>query len=197
MTLFEYEEIANLLHTHDDGDNPHFIDGGEWHYIQYPKEKNINLLKNLKSQNLLPDEVNICDCGIGLATTMYDFYLQSKEITGHKFTFSGIEKWRPYIDYLNSNLIQYWNDELVVIESDIMDINYSDYNFIYFFQPFKIARKAMPFYRHVLATARPGTLIFGIDQFNVSMYGGDYVGLEELFYNCERVKCGEWTLLRK
>jgi hypothetical protein len=195
--LDNYYLKASKLETHKDGEIQQFIESSEWHYIQYPLGRNVDLLKNLNSIGLLEKNVNICDCGIGLGTTMYDLYLQSKEIKDLKFTFTGIEKWKPYIDYFNDNLSVYWDNNLKIIHSDIIDCDYSNWNFIYIFQPFKTAGKTMPFYKRVLETAKPNTLIFGIDQFNVMMYGEKYEGLIELFKKTEKINCGQWTLLRK
>ena len=135
--LIEYWQVTQGLDCNADSSKKEFIESGEWSYIPSDLEKTIFLLKRLEEVNLLPKELNICDCGIGLGTTMFDLYLQSKEFEHIKFTFTGIEKWKPYIEYLNDNLIKYWNNELTIIESDIMDQSYHSYNLIWFYQPFR------------------------------------------------------------
>jgi len=67
-----------------------FDQDGEWHYVESNIEDNIFLFKRLDEVGLLPDKVNVCDCGVGYGTILYDLYLQSKEFTGKEFTFTGI-----------------------------------------------------------------------------------------------------------
>jgi hypothetical protein len=93
--LIEYLQIAYNLNDEVNKNLEEFFQAGEWHYIQADIETNIFLLKRLNEVGLLSDEVNICDCGIGLGTILYDLYLQSKEFD-NKFTFTGIEKYKRY-----------------------------------------------------------------------------------------------------
>jgi hypothetical protein len=73
-----------------------FDKDGEWHYVESSIEANILLLKRLESRGLLSDKINLCDCGIGYGTILYDLYLQSKEFINKEFTFTGIEKCDDY-----------------------------------------------------------------------------------------------------
>jgi hypothetical protein len=114
----------------------------------------------------------MCDCGIGLGTVLYDLYLQSKEFD-NKFTFTGIEKYKRYTDPLRTHLLKYWNDELNIIEDDIMNVDYSNWNFIYFYQPFKVSDKAIKFYLKVIEEVKPGTIIIGLNHFQVQTYGDE------------------------
>lgn len=195
--LIEYWTTANEINCNSDGTNQKFIDSGEWHYIPYNLEKNIFLLKRLESSGLLPNVVHICDCGVGLATTLFDIYLQSKEIKNKKFSFTGIEKWEPYITFLKKNLIEYWNDELTLIHDDIMNQSYEKWNFIWFYQPFKVSDKAMNFYSKVITEVRPGTLIFGLDTFNMMSYGHQIPGLIDSFLKLKMHKLDDTILFQK
>lgn len=169
--LIEYWQVTQGLDCNADSSKKEFIEAGEWSYIPSNLEKTIFLFKRLEEVNLLPKELNICDCGIGLGTTMFDLYLQSKEFENIKFTFTGIEKWKPYIEFLNTNLLKYWNSELNLIESDIMNHNYDKYNLIWFYQPFRQSDKAVNFYKKVILEAQPGSIIFGLNQYQVVTYG--------------------------
>ncbi len=136
-----------------------WVNSDEWHYIQSNLERNILILKRLEEKNLLKDTNNIIDCGIGLGTALYDLYLQSKDLQNKKFTFTGIEKWKPYLNYLNENLLYLWDNQLKLINEDIMNIDYSDYNIIYIYAPFKDTTKLFDFYQKLANEIQPGSLI--------------------------------------
>ena len=190
--LIEYLQIAYNTPVNDN--LTEFFEAGEWHYIQSDLETNIFLLKRLDEVNLLPDEVNLCDCGIGLGTILYDLYLQSKEFD-KKFTFTGVEKHKRYIDDLNTNLIHYWNDDLDLVHDDIMNHEFSHYNFIYFYQPFKVADKAIKFYLKIIEEAQPGTIIIGLSHFQVQTYGHE--NLINLFNKLKCHKIDDIILFQK
>jgi hypothetical protein len=62
---------------------------------------------------------------------------------------------------------------LNLIEDDIMNVDYSNWNFIYFYQPFKVSDKAIKFYLKVIEEVKPGTIIIGLNHFQVQTYGDD------------------------
>lgn len=171
--LIEYLEIAYNILPEVNKDLNDFFEAGEWHYIQSDLESNIYLFKRLDEVGLLTNQINACDCGIGLGTIFFDLYLQSKEFPNNKFTFTGIERHDRYIDCLNNNLLKYWDSNLNLIHDDIMNINYSNYNFIYFYQPFKISDKAVAFYHKVISEAPEGAIIMGLNTFQVQAYGDE------------------------
>jgi hypothetical protein len=115
-------------------------------------------LKRIKERNLLREENNIVDCGIGLGFCLYDFYLQSKEID-LKFNFFGIEKYKSYLDCLKSNLIQFWNSELNLINSDILEQNFSNYNIIYTYGPFRSEKKQKELMDKISSEITSGSII--------------------------------------
>ena len=166
-SINDYLEASYNLQVTDSNE---FIESGEW-YIQSNIKNNINLLRNLQENNLLPDEVNMCDAGIGLGTILFDFYLQSKEFTDKKFTFTGIEKYKIYIDYLNNNLIKYWDNQLELIHDDIMNQDFSKYNFIYVYTPFRTSNKLMSFYLKIVNEMPKGGIVIGLDHYRIHTYG--------------------------
>lgn len=168
--LIDYLEISYNIIPHLNSNLEDFFESGEWHYVQSDLETNIFLLKRLKEKGLLPDEVNICDCGVGLGTVLFDLYLQSKELD-NKFTFTGIEKHDRYVDFLNKELIKHWDNNLNLIHDDIMNQDYSKYNFIYFYQPFKVADKAMLFYSKIINEAPKDSIIIGLNHYQIQTYG--------------------------
>ena len=192
--LIEYLEIAYNLNNQVNKDLEEFFQAGEWHYIQSDIETNIFLLKRLDEEGLLPHEINMCDCGIGLGTILYDLYLQSKEFD-NKFTFTGIEKYKRYTDPLRTYLLKYWNDDLNLIEDDIMNVDYSNWNFIYFYQPFKVADKAIKFYLKVIEEVKPGTIIIGLNHFQVQTYGDE--NLINLFKQLNFYKIDDIVIFQK
>jgi hypothetical protein len=164
--------LIKYLKTINDSEiDLNYFSEDEWCYIQSDLETNIFLFKRIDEIGILPDEINACDCGIGLGTVLFDLYLQSKEFPNKKFTFTGIEKYKKYIDFFNDNLIECWNGELNLIHGDIMDQNYSKYNFIYFYQPFKNSDKSMNFYSKIIKEAPKGAIIIGLDDFKINTYG--------------------------
>ncbi len=179
--LIEYINKTVELDYQSDRWSDEFKDSGEWHYIPSNLDDNIFLLKQLQELDLLPDEVNICDCGIGLGTIMFDLYLQSKEFSDKKFTFTGVEKHTKYIDFVKSDLMTYWDNQLELIQEDILQHDYSDYNFIYSYSPFNVADKLMTFYQRILDTVKPGTIIIGLDHYRIMNYGENYGDLIDKF----------------
>lgn len=192
--LIEYYIKANTLASELNKDTSSFKELGEWHYIESNIEYNIYLLKRLYEAQLLQPKVNICDCGIGLATIMYDFYLQSKEIP-LDFNFYGVEKWKPYYDSFNDHLSTYWNGDLTIYNCDITEHNYSSYNFIWIFTPFNIVSKLLPFFEKVIDEMPPGGIVIGIDHFRVMSYGSE--SLKEKFLQLQRYKLDEIWVLKK
>lgn len=131
----------------------------EWHYIMSNLEQNIFLFKRLKEKNLLKSEVKICDAGIGLGAALFDLYLQSKEIDDVNFKFYGIEKQTKYIQYLRENLIDFWNEELNIIESDISEEDFSEYDIVYSYSPYIEEEDLFNFYTKLKNEIKPGSII--------------------------------------
>lgn len=179
--LIEYINKTVELDYQSDRWSDEFVDSGEWHYIPSSLDDNIFLLRQLNELGILSDEVNICDCGIGLGTIMFDIFLQSKEFTNKKFTFTGIEKHTKYTNFVKENLLTYWEDKLDLIEGDILESDYSKYNLIYSYSPFNKADKLMSFYQRILETVKPETIIIGLDHYRIMNYGQDYGDLIERF----------------
>lgn len=149
-----YTKMNEVLINPEEG----FMKEIDFPYILSNIEQNIFLFKRLKERNLLRDENNIVDCGIGLGFCLYDFYLQSKEID-LKFNFFGIEKYKSYLDCLKSNLIQFWNSELNLINSDILEQNFSNYNIIYTYGPFRSEKKQKELMNKISSEITSGSII--------------------------------------
>ena len=157
--LLDYLSHARSLFTDFDGTRKEFVDADEWHYLPSELEQNIYLMKRLDERGLLNEENSVFDCGIGLATTMFDLYLQSKEIAGKKFTFGGVEKHERYTDYLNEKLIHYWEGNLNLVIGDIMDYDFSPHNIVYTYSPFKSPDKLRSFYEKLTNEISIGSVI--------------------------------------
>jgi hypothetical protein len=135
-----------------------YNEGNEFYNIVSNIEQNIFLLNRLNERNLLKEDNNMIDCGIGLGFTLFDFYLQSLSLN-QNFTFTGIEKQKVYVDYLKDNLLSFWNDELNLIEDDIMNHNYSDYNIVYSYTPFRSEKILNEFYNKLTNEVKSGSII--------------------------------------
>lgn len=195
--LIEYLEKADNSKEgfafYSDGNLPEFIDNDEWHYLISDMELNIFLLKRLENLGLLKKKNHICDAGIGLGTALYDLYLQSEDLTDKEFTFTGIEKSQKYIDFLRNNLIHFWNDNLNIIKSDLMDCDYSNYDIVYSYCPFKGELKLMEFYTKLVDELSVGSII--IEHRN---YGLGQNRVLERFYELEKIDLdGMWVFQKK
>jgi hypothetical protein len=132
--------------------------GNEFYNIVSNIEQNIFLLDRLNERNLLKENNNMIDCGIGLGFSLFDFYLQSLSLN-RNFTFTGIEKQKVYVDYLKENLLSFWNEELNIIEDDIMNHSYSDYNIVYSYTPFRSRKSLNDFYNKIVYELKSGSII--------------------------------------
>lgn len=179
--LITYFHKSKGLYTDFDGNKKEFIESNEWHYILSNIEQNIFLLKRLDERNLLKSENNICDCGVGLATALFDIYLQSKDLD-NKFTFTGIEKQKNYIDYLNDKLISYWEGNLNLIHDDIMNQNYSKYNIIYTYTPFQKVDKLKELYNKIVSEIAIDSILIENKNAGLGLHGVlmEIEGLEKI-----------------
>lgn len=135
-----------------------YNEGNEFYNIVSNIEQNIFLLDRLNDRNLLKENNNMIDCGIGLGFSLFDFYLQSLSLN-RNFTFTGIEKQKIYVDYLKKNLLSFWNEELNIIEDDIMNHSYSDYNIVYSYTPFRSGKSLNEFYNKIAYEVKSGSII--------------------------------------
>lgn len=134
------------------------VGDGEWLYIQSNIDQNIFLLKKLDNLGLIPDFGKVCDCGIGLGTAIFDIYLQSKEL-GKDYSFVGIEKQSKYVDYLIENLLDFWNEDLEIIQGDLMNQRYDDFDIVYSYTPFRDVEKLREFYLKVISEMSEGSIL--------------------------------------
>ena len=154
--LIEYYQIAKKFEI-----NEMFLsktEDGEWLYIQSNLDQNIFLMKKLDDMGLLTDSGKICDCGIGLGTAFFDIYLQSKQLEKNH-SFVGIEKQSKYLNYLTKNLLEFWGEDLQIIEGDLMEQKYDDYNIIYCYTPFRDIEKLRNFYLKVISEMKKGSIL--------------------------------------
>ena len=169
--LIEYFKKSKSLWTDFDGNKEEFQTSEEWHYILSNIEQNIFLLKRLEERDLLKSQNHVVDCGIGLGTALYDIYLQSKDFSDKSFTFTGIEKQKNYLDFLNQHLIEYWNNDLELIEDDIMNRDYSKFNIIYTFTPFQKLDKLKNFYNKVISEIEVGSVLIENKNSGLGLHG--------------------------
>jgi hypothetical protein len=158
--LVEYVQKSNALWTEFDDLRKELVDSDEWHYIMSNIEQNIFLLKRIEEKGyLVKESYSICDAGFGLGSALFDIYLQSKEFDKKKFYFTGIEKYTRYIDYFNQNLKSMWNNDIEIIIDDIMNQNFSKYDIIYSYSPYRSPRILLDYYNKLSSEIKPGSLI--------------------------------------
>lgn len=168
-----------------------FTDVGENYNILSDIDQNIFLLKKLDELNLLKNENHICDCGVGLGNTLFEIYLQSKEID-KKFSFTGIEKQNAYVDFLKSNLLHLWNDNLNIILDDLMNIDYQKFNVIYSYSPFNNRTQLKSMYQKIITEIGSGSII--IEHAN---NGLAHHNLLEEFVELEKIKLDYMYIFKK
>lgn len=181
--LVKYFQDSKTLWTEFDSSKPEFIQNEEWHYVLSNIELNIFLLQRLEERGLLKQENHICDCGVGLATALFDMYQQSKLFEdGKTFTFTGIEKQKVYIDFLKEKLLHHWEGNLTVIEDDIMNQDYSKYNIVYTYTPFKTTEKLSNLYNKIISEISPGSILIENKNAGLGLHGilTELVGIKKV-----------------
>jgi hypothetical protein len=157
--LARYWEICRGMFCDFDGGKREFLERGEWHYIPSQAEQNIDIFKRMKKAGILPsDGAKICDCGFGLGEALFDLWIQSKEM-GMSYSFSGIERHQPYIDYFREKLEPMWSGSISLIEGDIMSQDLSGYDMIYSYCPFKDMGRLIEYYSKIARETKPGTIL--------------------------------------
>lgn len=141
--------------------------------------------------NLLKEENHIIDCGIGLGNTLFEIYLQSKEID-KKFYFKGVEKQKVYIRFILDNLSHLWKDVLSLENNDIMNIDYSNFNIVYSYSPFNNHKQLKLMYQKIISEIKPGSII--IEHANKGL--GHFNLLEE-FNDLEKINLDYLYIFRK
>lgn len=129
-----------------------------WHYIESDAFKYKKILERLDEFKVLKEENHICDCGVGLGRTLFYFFQKTKEIN-KKFNFYGIEKEKHYIEIFERNLRKFWGSKIQIFNQDIMDHDYSKYNIVYTYTPFKSIENLKLFYTKVLNEIKPGSVL--------------------------------------
>lgn len=168
-----------------------FTDLDENYNIISNIDQNIFLLKKLKESNLLLEKNHICDCGLGLGLTLYEIYLQSLDLE-YNFQFTGIEKQPVYVDFIKNNLLHLWPKSFEIIQNDLMNQKYSEYNIIYSYSPFSKASKLFEMYRKITNEVKSGTII--IENANKGL---GHFNLLEKIDNLEKITLDDIFVFRK
>ena len=153
MEKKEYKERAKLK------SNDFVDETKEWHYIE-PKTTQFERIIT-KIINLYPDknDYKICDAGIGLGTMMYYFYIETKQFENNNFKFYGVEKYKEYVDFFDTKLKQYWDNNITIYIDDIMNHNYSDYDIVYLYAPFKKEGDLINLYQKIVDELKPNSIL--------------------------------------
>ena len=168
-----------------------FTNAGENYNILSDINQNIFLLNQMNQMNLLKEVNHICDCGIGLGNTLFEIYLQSKELD-KLFSFTGIEKQKVYFDFIKENLLHLWKDRLILKNDDLMNIDYSPYNIIYSYSPFNNYNQLKLMYNKISSEIESGSIV--IEHANQGL--GHFNLLEEI-EGLEKIKLDHTFVFRK
>lgn len=167
--LVEYYDITGTFKSDLTVDV--FSNVGEHYNVVSNIDQNIFLLKQLDEFGLLRETNMVCDCGVGLGNSLFELYLQSKEID-KEFYFSGVEKQKVYIDFMLNNLSHLWKDGVDLQNDDIMNVDYSRFNIVYSYSPFNNAVQLKSMYQKIISEISSGSIIIehsnrGLGHFNL------------------------------
>ena len=99
------------------------------------------------------------------------YYSIWKEFPGYDVEFWGIEKQKDYISFLNEKLIHYWDGNLNLIEGDIMNQDYSKFNIVYTYTPFKTFEKLHALYSKIISEVEPGSILVENKNAGLGLHG--------------------------
>lgn len=149
----EYKERAKLK------SNDFVDETKEWYYIEPETTQFEKIIPKIINLNPDKNDYKICDAGIGLGTAMYYFYMETKQFEDKNFKFYGVEKYKEYVDFFNTNLKQYWDDNLTIYIDDIMNHNYSEYDIVYLYTPFKKEYDLINLYQKIVDELKPNSIL--------------------------------------
>lgn len=187
--LVEYYDITGTFKSDLTVDV--FSNVGEHYNVVSNIDQNIFLLKQLDEFGLLRETNMVCDCGVGLGNSLFELYLQSKEID-KEFYFSGVEKQKVYIDFMLNNLSHLWKDGVDLQNDDIMNVDYSRFNIVYSYSPFNNAVQLKSMYQKIISEISSGSII--IEHSNRGL--GHHNLLEE-FSELEKVELDSMFVFKK
>lgn len=165
MEKKEYKERAKLK------SNDFVDETKEWYYIEPTATQFEKIIPKIINLNPGKNDYKICDAGIGLGTAMYYFYMETKQFEDKNFKFYGVEKYKEYVDFFNTNLKQYWDDNLTIYIDDIMNHNYSEYDIVYLYTPFKKEDDLINLYQKIVDELKPNSVLL------------EYAGCGKGFFN--------------
>jgi hypothetical protein len=116
----------------------------------------------LYNANLLQSENNMIDVGSGLGTTLYNFYIQSRESklkNLFKIKLHGVEADVELAMKFEKNLLPFFNGELMFCVAEAEELDYSQYNFVYMYSPMKLEGMHR-LYNKILQEISPGTVVY-------------------------------------
>lgn len=171
----------------------------EWSYIEPVFGEMDNMLTNMYNNGLIQeyDTFDICDAGIGLGTTLYGFYLESKKISNTNFNFFGVEKYKEYVDFFNTNLKTYWEDNITIYNEEIKTHNYQNYNMVYTYAPFKKEEDLISLYQKIVNDLNSGGILIETAFFGKGFYDS-ILDIHEKNKNTTELLCiNNHSILRK
>ena len=154
MNKEDYKKISFQFQNND------FVDEiKEWYYIEPKTTQFERIITKIINSNPDKKDYKICDAGIGLGTAMYNFYIETKQFDDKNFKFYGVEKYKEYVDFFDKNLKQYWNNNITIYIDDIMNHNYSEYDIVYCYAPFKKEDDLIGMYQKIVDELKPNSIL--------------------------------------
>jgi len=167
-----------------------------WAYIEAKQKSYYGLIEALWNSNLIKKNMNVLDIGSGYGTTLFNLAFQFKHykkcIEENIFnnTYTGIEIDKTIINRLKYiNTIWEKNDLVYnIINKDVMDHNYSQYDLITCYTPLKNEENLYKMYEKIFKEIKEKTLF--IEHYNHGL------GVNKILYkNIKQFNLGSATLL--
>lgn len=154
------DELNNINQSYDV--NKFIISTKYESYIEYPDlSKNIEKIV-ISLKNKLPNEISICDLGMGLGTKLFTFayYFKKHGITPKC---DGVEINPDYIEIFNTHLKKIWDDnglEITLYNKSLLKHDISNYDFVYLFKPLTDSDKMEEVYLQLSKKLKDGAILF-------------------------------------
>lgn len=150
----QYVCIAKSLTQHDPGNKINY------EYIEGIQKNYYGMFEALYNKDLIKEKTKIIDIGCGVCSTLYNL---SKQFKYYKADIEcyGVEYNKELIKLFQKYLYNLWDDtKLSLFTQDLFEHNYSEYDLILCFTPFKKEEDLEKTYTKVFNEMKPGALFF-------------------------------------
>ena len=168
----QYSTIAKAIMQHDTSTSEN------WNYIEGTQKRYYGLYEALYNKGIIKDKFKVMDVGCGVCSTLYNLSKQFKQYDATIECY-GVEYNKEILELFQKYLYNLWNNaNLSLFTEDLMDHNYSEYDLILSYLPFKNKNDQEKMYTKIFDEMKPGALFFEHWHFGV--------GVDNLLMNMEK-----------